>query len=137
MIERLCSGGLPRFVRYLGTGGLLVVLDYLVFSLLLLLGLLPGPSQMLARACGALAGFLLQKTLVFRDGTRSVQGIARQGTAYIGLSVLNIVLSGLLVGFLSSATSLAPLLAKLISDGILVVETYCILHFIFKAARPT
>lgn len=128
LIER--EGG--RALRYLGVGVILLAVDYGSFSLLLALGAPLELAQAVARALGALAGFLLQKLVVFRDRERKSTGIARQGLAYGLLTVTNILLSGLLVGFFAGRAGLEPFSAKILTDILMAGLAYLLLHAIFR-----
>lgn len=121
------------FLRYLLVGGGLFVLDFAVFVALHLgLGLRVGWSQAVSRTVGAAAGFVGHRAISFPAEQRT-HSMTQQGAGYLALTIVNMVISPLLVEGLQSVLGGRGLAAKLITDVIMVLETYVLLKYLFRS----
>jgi putative flippase GtrA len=121
--------------RYLVVGAALFVIDLMVFMVQVRgIGIDLRIAQLISRTVGATVGFWGHKLITFRDlRTDSVRAgrTARQGLLYVVVIVLNILISPfVLQGVVDLLTKVLPL-AKIITEAIIVSETYLLLRLIF------
>jgi len=122
-------------LRYLLTGGVLFLLDLGIYVALHLgLGVAVMASQLISRSTGAAAGFIGHKYFSFgANGDRQAMRATSQGLAYVLIMGANILVSPLLVAFMVSLLDGRAVVGKLISDAIIIAETYLLLRLIFRA----
>ncbi len=124
-----------RFVRYLAVGVALFVLDFAVFVLLHVgLHVEVGVSQAISRTLGAAAGFVAHRKFTFpaRERAHSLTG---QGAGYVVLTIVNLLLAPLLIELLDWLLNGAGVIAKILTDVVMVLETYLVLKFLFRQRR--
>lgn len=124
-------------VRYLLAGGFLFVLDFVVYIALARgLGLDPGIAQFVSRSTGAITGFFLHRNFSFstRGAARSIS-VASQGVGYTLATIGNLLVSPFLVHWSVEALGGRIALGKLAVDIFLVLETYLVMRFLFRAER--
>ena len=134
MFDRL-SPTQMEILRYIGVGGTLFVIDFFIWiSCVELFDWDPRTAQAPARTTGAAIGFLAHKYVSFRSQGHSAWQISSEGTAYVAVSILNIVLSPFVVyAFLELTPEvlLKPLIAKVAAEIIVVAWTYILLKKVF------
>ena len=125
------------FFRYLLTGVGLFFIDLTVFMIcMLILGLDVRLGQIISRTVGATVGFFGHKYFSFRSNRdHSLSLLAFQGSAYTLITVLNILLSPIIVYMAVKATHGELISAKVITEIILVSETYILLRILFVTNR--
>ncbi len=133
--ERWIEGSL---FRYLASGGVLFIVDYLVYIVLAkLLGLDVRIAQGASRTSGAVVGFFLHKLYSFRAGEAGQSlSTASQGAAYTLVTLANLVASPFLVHLAVGALGGMILVGKVLVDVVLVAETYVLLRIVFRPAPP-
>ena len=125
--------------RYLLVGGLLFVLDFVVYIALARgLGIAPGLAQFVSRGTGAITGFFLHRDFSFSTGgaARKVSTTS-QGLGYTLATIGNLLLSPFLVHWTVAALGGRIALGKIAVDVFLVVESYLIIRFLFRAKHST
>jgi putative flippase GtrA len=122
-------------LRYLFTGAGLFFLDLGVYALLHLgFDVAIMTAQLAARSVGAAVGFVAHKFISFGGGDEKQSVSAgSQGVAYTVVMGANILLSPFLVVFLVKLVGGHAILGKLISDAIIITETYLLLRVIFRS----
>jgi len=121
--------------RYLLVGGLLFVLDFVVyFTLARALRVEPGVAQFVSRSTGAITGFFLHRNFSFStDGAARSISTANQGVGYTLATIGNLLGSPFLVHWSVAALGGRIALGKLAVDAFLVLETYLVMRFLFRA----
>lgn len=125
------------FFRYLLTGAGLFLIDLTVFMIcVLILGLDVRLGQIISRTVGATVGFFGHKYFSFRSNREhNLSLLVFQGSAYTLITVLNILLSPIIVYMAVKATHGELIFAKVIAEIILVSQTYVLLRILFLASR--
>jgi putative flippase GtrA len=125
-------------LRYLFTGGGLFFLDLGIYVLLHVgFGVGIMKAQFISRTVGAAVGFIAHKFISFgafggQDEKQSVS-VASQGVAYTLVMGTNIVISPFLVALMVMLVGGHAILGKLLSDAIIIAETYLLLRIIFRS----
>ena len=92
-------------------------------------------AQALARMLGAVVAFFGHKLWVFEHLDLRATVIAFQGTAYVLLWLLSLLLSLALLAGLTLAAGLQPMPAKLLTESALLVLNFSVLqHLVFDRA---
>ena len=122
-----------KTVRYLLTGGILFVIDFIVFYILKKpLKVDIRIAQFISRSVGAAVGFIGHKFFVFENKDTRLISLSMQGVLYIALVVFNIFASGYLIYFLNKVVKIEGLvILKVLTEIVMVTETYLVLHLIF------
>lgn len=125
------------FFRYLFTGVGLFLIDLAVFmTCTLIFGLEIWLGQIISRTVGAIVGFFGHKYFSFRSRREHSHSLlALQGGAYTLITIFNILLSPIVVYMVVEATHGKLISAKIISEIILVCETYILLRILFVTSR--
>jgi putative flippase GtrA len=126
-------------VRYLATGAALFFLDLAIYVVLHMgFGIAIMTAQLISRTTGAAVGFIAHKFISFAAGDQpQASSVARQSIAYTIVMGANIIISPFLVVWLVGLLDGRAVAGKLVSDAIIITETYLILRVIFRAeARP-
>jgi putative flippase GtrA len=93
-------------------------------------------GQIISRTVGATVGFFGHKYFSFRSkGEHSLSLLALQGSGYTLITILNILLSPIIVYVAIKVTHGDLIFAKIIAEIILVSQTYVLLRFLFLASR--
>ncbi len=120
--------------RYLGVGIVVMALDYLVFLLGLQMGATAVQSNAVGRLVTTVVGALLHRRYTFAGPQR--MGILRQVMAYFALSGMNLAISTGLILLFAYHMDLAPLLAKMLADVVIIAISMVVGRFlIFAPAR--
>lgn len=123
-------------VRYLFIGGVLFLLDLAAFLALKHLGIGTVPAQVVSRTVGAAAGFAGHKLVSFRNREQGGRALAAQGTSYAVLTVVNILISPLVVVGFEHLLGWAGLpVVKVAAEVVMVTETYLVLRWVFRGRR--
>jgi putative flippase GtrA len=125
------------FGRYILTGGMLFLIDLLVFLALVRLGgLEPFFAQPVSRVIGAVVGFFGHRHFTFMQTRRNNRHSGTtQGAAYLLLSISMLVVTPfVLLGFLR-VTGDQLVISKLFTDIFAVIFVYLSLRFVFAAKR--
>ena len=121
-------------VRYILAGGLLFVLDYAVTHMLYIHLQQPLTlTQWAGRLVGAGVGYFLHRWYTFPTaGTAQASAPARYWLVAVGLWLVSpLLLSGAMAIFPASF-----LLAKVATEGLLVVSSYLLLrHYVFHSSQ--
>ena len=126
--------------RYLVTGATLFVIDLCTFLLLVKIGgVPPAPAQLVSRATGALTGFFAHRHFTFRDSLRDPRyEVASQGSGYLIVATVMFLISPFVLSFFLTLTQGRLVVAKLITEPILVIMTFVCLRYVFrKRGNPT
>lgn len=121
----------PR-LRYLGVGATLFIIDLTVFLVLKDIGVSTVLAQVFSRTAGSVIGFFGHKLVSFSNPNYGVVLVVWQGLTYSMVTVINICISPLLVSSLESLLPERWVLVKVLAEFVLVIETYIILHWIFR-----
>lgn len=124
-----------QIARYLLTGAGLYLVDFLVFVALALgLHVHVALSQFVARATGAIVGFVAHRQYTFRENReRPAWGLAWQGGGYLAVSILTLFLSPVLIMVTMWITSGHKIGAKLLAEPLLILIAYLGLRVVFRA----
>ena len=122
-------------IRYLMVGGTLFLVDLATFLCLKKIGTTTLIAQAISRTVGATLGFLGHKVISFRSRDYKTQLVAAQGAGYTISTVLNILISPILVAGLEYAVPGRLILVKVLAEIVMVIETYFVLRWIFRK-RP-
>jgi putative flippase GtrA len=121
-----------QVVRYLLFGCTLFVLDLAVFLGLTFLSVPIPAAQVISRTTGAAAGFVGHKVFTFRDRDGSTPTIAVQSAGYVACTLINIVLSPIVVTAFAYQLPYNLLIVKILAEIVMVSETYLVLKWVFK-----
>jgi putative flippase GtrA len=139
LAEDIISGlnSIGSFSRYLLTGGLLFLVDLLVFLVLVRLGEIePLLAQPVSRTVGAIVGFFGHRHITFmqtRNNTR--HSGATQGAAYFIVSVAMLIVTPFVLLFFLRINGGELVTAKVLTEAFAVICVYLSLKFIFAARR--
>jgi putative flippase GtrA len=122
-------------LRYLATGASLFFLDLGIYVVLhTVFGVSIMTAQLVSRTAGAAVGFLAHKFISFGVGAeQQASSAARQGISYTIVMGANILISPFLVAWMVGLLDDRAVVGKLVSDAIIIAETYLILRIIFRA----
>lgn len=125
------------FFRYLLTGAGLFLIDLTIFMIcVLILGLDIRLGQIISRTVGAIVGFFGHKYFSFRSNREhSPSLLAFQGSAYTLITIFNILLSPIVLYMIVETTYGKLVLAKVITEIIIVSNTYILLRILFVTNR--
>lgn len=125
-------------VRYLVVGTLLFLLGALITLVLAgPLGMDVRLAEGTSRIVGAIVGFVGHKLVTFRrPGTSSRMTTAAQGVSYAVVTVVNTLVAPWVLYGLHVGLELWLPAAKLISDAVMVVESYVLLSLVFARKGP-
>ncbi len=119
-------------VRYLAVGLGLFAVDCAVFFSLKFAGLPIAVAQLVSRSVGAGVGFFGHKYFSFRNTDNESVDLAAQGSGYLGVTVLNILLSPVVVVGLDKLLPVPLLVVKVIAEAFMVIETFLLLNLVFR-----
>jgi putative flippase GtrA len=122
-------------LRYLATGASLFFFDLAIYVILQTgFGVAIMTAQLVSRTAGATVGFLAHKYISFGvGGEKQASSVASQGIAYTIVMGANIVISPFLVAWMVYLLDDRAVVGKIVSDAIIIAETYLILRIIFRA----
>ena len=129
--------GLETFPVYIVVGLSLFGIDLAtVVGLVNLFEIDPGPAQLVGRTVGAIVGFFAHRHLTFRDALQNPgNSTAVQGGGYVLVGVLTLLASPfVLLGFLSLVGD-HLVIAKVLTECILVMFTFVGLRVVFREQR--
>jgi len=126
-----------QLARYLITGLGLYLVDFLTFIALAVgLQVHVAMSQFIARATGALVGFVAHRHYTFRENRdRPAWGLAAQGSGYLAVSLVTLALSPVLIMVTMAITGGHKVAAKLLAEPVLVLIAYVGLRTVFRARQ--
>lgn len=124
-------------VRYLIVGGGLFGLDLLVFlTLTAAFGVGPALAQMAARGVGAGVGFIGHRYYSFNQlGVKPGGSAVMQGGCYLFVFLATFLLSPLVVVGMLDLLGGRVVLAKIMSEVVLVLISYTAMRFVFSNSR--
>jgi len=130
MIRRLCESVLHliqahKELRYVLSGGLSVVIEYISFLLLILFTPLLVANS-ISFVIGIGSGFVFHKLWSFA-GNHSLK-TAHQVLAYCLVAAFNFLATNFIISFLVYSISLAPALAKIITMAVVAAWTYVLFN---------
>lgn len=124
-------------VRYVLVGAALFGLDLTLFLALVRLGGWPVPhAQLVSRIAGAATGFLLHRAWTFAGSTPHRLHVAAQGAGYTLLVLFNVAFSPLLVTLLAAALAPHLVLAKVVAEILLTIETFLCTRWLLGRREP-
>jgi putative flippase GtrA len=123
-------------LRYLAVGGSLFVLSASVLYVLSRgLGLDLRVAEGLSRATGAAVGFFAHRYLTFLGARgQEARPVSMQGLSYVAVTVSGLVISPWLLWGLYQALSPHLLVAKVLCDGIMLIQTFILLRLVFASS---
>lgn len=116
-----------QFVTFNFVGLLNTIIDFVVFSLLLLLGMGSLGAQMISYVVGSINSYMLNRKITFASLGRQSKSKSFDGRELIRFGLLNLmvlVLSLLSLFLLTSVAGLPPIIAKIIVTAITVVVSF-------------
>lgn len=123
-------------LRYIIVGGVLFLLDLAIFLFVHSVLLQTTEfSQVISRTVGATVGFAGHKWFTFRNGDSSGRALIGQSSGYVFVTIFNIFFSAWLVAILDQVLPLCIVGVKMVSEVILVVETYILLRLLFPSSK--
>jgi putative flippase GtrA len=124
-------------VRYLFVGVSLVVLGLLVLTFLVrVLGVELRLAEAVSRLVGAGAGFFAHKYVTFQArAERQVVPVSAQGASYVVVALVNIGISPWILYALYQILEPHLVLAKILTDAVMVIETFILLRLIFWSKK--
>jgi len=128
------SGKLTPLPRYLVSGASLFALDLLVvLTLVQLLGIPVPAAQLAGRASGAVTGFFVHRYFTFRTSLYNPRHrTLGQTGGYLSVGLFTLAISPLvLLGFLYLSQG-HLVVAKLLTELLLVMISYVSLRFVFR-----
>lgn len=128
------SAEIRRSVWYLCTGGVVYAIDFAIFFVLVMVAGLNAPAaQFLARSVGAAAGYFGHRNFTFRENrAEPALGPAGQWAGYVTVAVATIVASPLCIMIAMRLTGDRELLAKVMTEPLLIAMSYAGLRFVFR-----
>lgn len=122
--------------RYVFVGGGTYVADFLVYLLVVTLSpALYLQGNVAGRLAGALLGFVLHKHWTFRG--QHVRSTSAQALSYSLLLLFNIGFSSaLLVSLQTLLPSLGPVVARIVTDVVVIGFTFVCSRYIFRRHAP-
>ena len=133
MLKTISIAERDRIMRFLIAGGLAALIEYCVFlaaSFTLLKGEIYFANSV-GFLSGLLVSYLLSKYWVFKSKKK---GRGEFGHYFL-LAMINLLVSNLLIGLLTSGISLSPFIAKLVAMAVIATSNYFIFsRLIFKPA---
>ena len=129
-----------RILKYIFTGGMALVVEYLSFVLLLELLFIDHAlmvAQSLSFCAGLITSFLGNRLLTFNDtNSRYIHSIGRQLYSYFALAIVNLLITNIIIYLLVNQQSMNPLVAKLAVMIAVAFWNYLVFkRFIFKASE--
>lgn len=123
--------GLYKIIRYIFAGGIGAVTNIGTFSILFhIIRVWYITSSILAFIIAIFVSFVMQKYWAFRDTDHSQ--IKTQATKFFIMGGINLLINTLLVFIFVSLAHLNPLVAQILSAGLIAVATYFLYQkFIF------
>lgn len=120
-----------QLLRYLGVGLVVMAADYAGFLLCLLLGLTAVLANAVGKVAATIVGCVLHRSYTFA-GPQHLS-IRQQLVSYILLSVANLILSSILIHGFVHKLGLAALVAKVLTDIVVIVISYLVSKFLIYA----
>lgn len=126
-----------KLIRYLINGGFLFLIDFAVFSFFYYFFKLDVQfCQIISRSCSACIGFFSHKFLVFKNDEKEVFKFSLQFILFLSLLFFNVFFSAFLVYFFHHVLLIKNVLFfKVLTEFIIVVESYILLNFIFHKSQ--
>ena len=117
-----------QLVRYLGVGVAVNSIGYVLFLVLLLAGMNHKLSASITYLGGALASFLLNRTLVFQSTTSLRTGLARLCVMLVSGYALNISMLYIGVDVMTLPASVVQLFSIVCVSAFFYVANKCFVH---------
>ena len=119
------ASAFPRLIRqltaFVGVGAVATALDYAVFFVALqFLGLDPVPAALMGYAAGGVLSYLLNRAHVFESARAHRDAIIR----FAGVMVIGFLITGYSMRVLTEGFDLAPLLARILTYGVVLVFNF-------------
>jgi putative flippase GtrA len=127
-------------LRYLCVGSTLFVIGTVVVVVTVrLLGWDVRIAETVSRMIGAFLGFFAHRYVTFAARAQPQRaGILSQGTAYIVLTVVNVLVAPWVLYCIWSLLDHALVLSKVLTEVVMLVETFLVLRVIFLSrSRPS
>ena len=110
-----------QFTAFVGVGAMATALDYAVFFIALqFLGLDPVPAALLGYAAGGVLSYLLNRAHVFETERAHRAAVVR----FMGVMGVGFLLTGYAMRVFTEGLSLAPLLARILTYGVVLVFNF-------------
>ncbi len=110
-----------QFTAFVGVGAVATALDYAVFFIALqFLGLDPVPAALLGYAAGGVLSYLLNRAHVFETERAHRAAVVR----FMGVMGVGFLLTGYAMRVFTEGLSLAPLLARILTYGVVLVFNF-------------
>lgn len=116
-----------QFVTFNFVGLLNTIIDFIVFSLLLFLGMGNLGAQIISYAVGSINSYILNRKITFASRGRESTSKSFDGREFIRFGLLNLMVLGLslvCLFLLTSVVGLHPIIAKIIVTLITVVISF-------------
>jgi putative flippase GtrA len=115
----------PRLIRqftaFVGVGAVATALDYAVFFVALqFLGFDPVPAALMGYAAGGVLSYLLNRAHVFETERAHRAAVLR----FLGVMGVGFLLTGYAMRVFTDGFSLAPLLARILTYGVVLVFNF-------------
>lgn len=126
-----------QFVRYLINGGFLFIIDFCIFyTFNKIVGLDVQFCQAISRSSSAIIGFFTHKYFVFKNKESSLLKFSLQGFLFIGLIIFNVFFSSFVVYLFYYIIKIKNIvLLKILTEIIMVTESYLLLNLIFFKSK--
>jgi putative flippase GtrA len=122
-------------VRYVLAGGGAFVIEYVIFVALMAVTHALYLSNSISFGIGILAGFVLHKIWSFEGDHRLP--VKHQAWIYIVLSLVNLVFTNIVIGFVTDGLHMSPLIGKLAALVFIAVWNYLLFsQVIFRLSSP-
>ena len=110
-----------QFTAFVGVGAVATALDYAVFFIALqFLALDPVPAALMGYAAGGVLSYLLNRAHVFESARAHRDAIIR----FAGVMVIGFLITGYSMRVLTEGFDLAPLLARILTYGVVLVFNF-------------
>jgi putative flippase GtrA len=126
---------ITQAVRYAIVGALVVGLDYGLFMIAFSTPLSVVLSNSIAKIGAAFAGYWLHRQYTFKGRQRL--GASAQLLRYLGLFVFNLGLSSVLIKLFADVFEWMPLLAKVVSDIVVLLIAFLVSKFLIYTHEPS
>lgn len=120
-----------QLLRFLVVGGTGTLIDALLFSLFVLVGIDPRPANVISYSSSAICAFWLHRIWTF---AARAEAAGRQAVRFAAMVAAGLLLSTAIVWLL--APLLGPLPAKLVAIGGTLALNFSISRWLVFAARP-
>ena len=110
-----------QFVAFVGVGAVATALDYAVFFIgLWFFGVPPVPAALVGYAAGGALSYLLNRAHVFDTTRAHHMAILR----FVSVMVIGFVITGYAMRVFTEGLELAPLLARILTYGVVLVFNF-------------